>query len=93
MQCYGKTCQHLDITVSENSGVSPFTGKKSKATTTAAIKDQMLFCDHAASIEDFKILASSNSEFQLKIKESLFISRDKPELNKNEKSVPVYLFD
>ena len=31
----------------------------------------MLFCDHVVSLEDFKILASSNSEFHLKIKESL----------------------
>ena len=58
-----------------------------------AIKDHMLFCDHVVSLEDFKILASSNSEFHLKIKESLLISRDKPELNRNEKSLPLYLFD
>ena len=28
-----------------------------------------------------------------KIKESLLISRDKPELNRNEKSLPLCLFD
>ena len=56
----------------------------SKAKATTAIKDHMLFCDHLVSLEDFKILASSNSEFHLKIKESLLILRDKPELNKNE---------
>ena len=50
----------------------------------------MLPCD---SLRDFKILASSNSEFHLRIKESLLISRDKPELNRNEKSLPHYLFD
>ena len=42
--------------------------------------------DHVVSLEDFKILASSDSEFHLNIKESLLIARDKPELNKNEKS-------
>ena len=41
--------------------------------------------DHVVSLEDFKILASSDSEFHLNIKESLLIARDKPELNKNEK--------
>ena len=40
----------------------------------------MLFCDHVVSLEDFKIMASSNSEFHLKIKESLLIARDKPGL-------------
>ena len=53
----------------------------------------MLFCDHVVSLEDFKILASSNSEFHLKIKKSLLISRNKPELNRNEKYLPLYLFD
>ena len=37
----------------------------------------MFFCDHVVSLEDFKILASSNSEFHLKIKEILLISREK----------------
>ena len=90
---YGETCRHLNIRVGEHSGVSPLTGKKLKAKTTTAIKDHMLFCGHLVSLEGFKILASSNSEFHLKIKESLLISRDKPELNRNEKSLPLYLFD
>ena len=90
---YGETCRHLNIRVGEHSGVSPLTAKKSKAKTTTAIKNHMLFYDHVVCLEDFKILASSNSEFHLKIKESLLISRDKPELNRNEKFLPLYLFD
>ena len=90
---YGETCRHLNIRVGEHSDVSPLIGKKSKTKKTTAIKDHMLFCDHVVSLEDFKILASSNSEFHLKIKESLLISRDKPELNRNEKSLPLHLFD
>ena len=39
------------------------------------------------------LLASSNSEFHLKIKESLLILRDQPILNRNEASLPLYLFD
>ena len=90
---YGETCRHLNIRVGEHSGVSPSTGKKSEAKTTTAIKDHMPFCDHVVSIEDFKILASSNSEFHFKIKGSLLISRDKPKLNRNKKSLPLYAFD
>ena len=77
----------MNIRVGEHSGVSPLTGKKVEAKTTTAIKDHMLFCDHAVSLGDFKILASSNSEFHVNIKESLLISRDKPELSRNEKSL------
>ena len=90
---YGETCRHFNVRVGEHSGISPLTGKKSKARKTTAVKDHMLFCDHIVSLDDFKILTSSNSEFHLKIKESLLISRDKPELNRNEKSLPLCLFD
>ena len=90
---YGETCRHLNIRVGEHSGVLPLTRKKLKAKTTTAIKDHMLPCDQVVSLEDFKLLASSNSEFHLKIKESFLIARDKPELNRNEKSLPLYLFD
>ena len=53
----------------------------------------MLICDQPVSFDDFKVLASSNSEFYSKIKESLLISRDQPVLNKNEASWPLHLFD
>ena len=90
---YGETCQHLNIRVGMHSGVSTLTGKKSKAKTTTAIKYHMQICDHIVSFEVFKILASSNSEFHLKIKKGLLTARDKPELNRNGKSLPLYLFD
>ena len=53
----------------------------------------MLFCDHILLIDDVKILATSDSDFHVKVKESLLISRDEPILNKNETSLPLYLFD
>ena len=90
---YGETCWHLSIGVDKHSGVSPLTGKKSKSKESTAVKDHMLFCDHIVSIDDFKILATSDSDFHIKVKESLLISRDEPILNKNETSLPLYLFD
>ena len=51
------------------------------------------YYDQPVSFDDFKVLGSSNSEFHLKIKESLLISRDQPILNKNEASFPLHLFD
>ena len=53
----------------------------------------MLFCDHIVFIDDFKIVATSDSDFHVKVKETLLISRDGPILNKNETSLPLYLFD
>ena len=42
----------------------------------------MLFCDHILSNDDFKILATSYSDFHVKFKESLLISTGEPILNK-----------
>ena len=38
---YCKTCQRLNVRVGEHSDISPLTGKKLEAKTTAAIKDHM----------------------------------------------------
>ena len=50
-------------------------------------------CDQPVSFDNFKVLASSKSEFHLKIKECLLISLDQYTENKNETSLPLYLFD
>ena len=57
------------------------------------LKENMLICDQPVSFDDYKVLASSNSEFHLKIKESLLISCSQPVLNKNEASLLLHLFD
>ena len=64
-----------------------------KSKTTNAVKYHILFCNYKVSLKGFKIFPSSNSELYLKNKESLLKSRDKPELNRNEKSLSLYLFD
>ena len=92
---YGETCWHLRMGAGEHLGVSPLTGKKSKTKKSTAVKDHhiYIFCDHIVSIEDIIILATSDSEFQITVKESLLISHDEPILNKNETSIPLYLFE
>ena len=44
------------------------------------------------SFDDFSVFANSNSNFHFELKESLFILRDNPVLNKNITSVPLQLF-
>ena len=56
---HGETWQHLSVTVGKNSGVPPLIGKNSKSKKSTGIKDRMLFCDHIVSIDDFKVLATS----------------------------------
>ena len=43
--------------------------------------------------ENFSVLTKENKKFLLKLKESLLIMRDKPYLNRNIRSAPLYLFD
>ena len=81
------------VRVGEHSGISPLTKKRSKSKKSTAVKNNLLICDQPVSFDEFKVLAYSNSEFHLKIKESLLKSRDQPVLNKNEASLPLHLFD
>ena len=58
-----------------------------------AIFDRMLLDGHKASFDNFSILYKESDPFNLQLKESLLISRDKPILNKNIYSFPLELFD
>ena len=50
------------------------------------------FINHVVFFKDFKVLACVNRELSLKIKESIFISHDKPALNRKEESLQLCLF-
>ena len=89
---YGETCCHFKVRVCEYSGISPLTNKWSKWKKSIIIKDHILMCNQPV-FYDFKVLASSNSQFHLTIKESLLISRNQTILNKKEASLPSHLFD
>ena len=85
--CYGPIMFILHI------GVSPLTGKKVKPSNNNAICDHLLHCNFLPSFDNFSVLAHENKKYLLEIKESLLIMRDKPSLNRNINSAPLYLFD
>ena len=88
----GKTYRHFKVRVSEHQGVFPKTGKPVKSTLSTSVRDHMLVCDHKVMHEDFKFLGNESSRCLLELKESLFIKRDKPSLNKNLYSQELLLF-
>ena len=90
---YGESIRHLDIRSGEHIGVSPLTGKKVKPSNSSAISDHLFHCNLLHSFDNFSILAHENKNYLLEIKESLIIMRDKPSLNRNINSAPLYLFD
>ena len=89
---YGKTDRHLKVRSGENIGISPLTFKKVKPSVESSIRDHLLFCNHEPSFDDFTILAQGTNKLLLEIKKSLLIKRDKPVLNKNISSAPLFLF-
>ncbi len=88
--------KHADIYTRESQniimGVSPKTGNKLSVSQMSAVLTQHHFSKHTISDSDFTILTSSNSKFDLEMRESLLISKFKPILNNNISSTPLYLF-
>ena len=89
---YGECVRDLNVRIGEHIGISPLTKKKVKAKGSAVI-NHLLLCNHSPSFENFSVLTKENKKFLLELKESLLIMRDKPSLNRNIRSAPLYLFD
>ena len=88
---YGECVRHLNVRIREHIRISPLTKKKFKP-KGSAVSDHLLLCNHSPSFENFSVLTKENKKFLLELKESLLIMRDKPFLNRNIRSVPLYLF-
>lgn len=88
----GKTCRHLHTRISEHRGVSAMTGNPILSVSKSSILDHSRETDHPTDPSDFKVIASSNSNLDILIKESLLIAKTKPSLNNNIRSYPLTLF-
>ena len=89
---YGKTKLHFKVRVSQHMGVSARTGKNIKFTTNCAVRDHMLACNNIVYFEEFSVLANGTNDFRIKLRESLLIHRDGPQLNKTSESAALMLF-
>ena len=78
--------------MSEHKG-TPLTGGITTGGIPTAVRQHTLNTGHNVSFSDFSILAYADSKFLLEIKQSLFILRDNPAINKNLRSVPLYLYN
>ena len=76
----------------KGSAVSDNLFKKKIKHKGSAVSGNLLLCNHSPSFEDFSVLTKENRKFVLELKESLLIMRDKPSLNRNIRSAPLYLF-
>ena len=89
---YGETERHLNVRSGEHLSLSALTGKRVNKNKKSAVKDRCLFLNHVGSVEDFSISIYESNPFKVLIKGALLVSRDKPLLNKQVKSISLQLF-
>ena len=91
--CVGETVCHFHKHISEHMGISGSTGKPLSKPPLSNIFDHHQSSGHPISPDDFSILSSCSSSFELLSRESLLISKRKPSLNANLSSVPLTLYN
>ena len=86
----GSTIRNLHTRVSEHLGVSNRTGLPLTNPPQSAIRSHAMQCPTSSiSLDNFKILATANSSVHLRILESLYIYRLKPNLNETLSAFPL----
>ena len=84
---YSKTECHIKVRAGEHVRMSPLTGKRVIDKKKSSVKDHCLFSGHVCSFADFTVLNYESHKFKHLIKESLLVTKDKPLLNKQVKSL------
>lgn len=90
-QYVGCSSRCFQIRIDEHIGVSSRTGYHYAKPPFSAIRDHAENHGRLPSANEFQILHSANSEFELKILESLYISKIKPNLNNMNSSIPLLI--
>ena len=89
----GESIRHSKRRFCEHMGISALTGKVLKGQNITSVRDHIKKCKCNVSLTDFTVLCRDNiSEHNLRIKESLFVQREKPNLNIQGTSIPLVLF-
>ena len=84
---FGETIRHLHTRISEHMGISACTDKPLSKPSFSNILSHHQSSGHPIDPDDFSILTSCSSTFELLLKESLLISKFQPSLNANPRSV------
>ena len=88
----GKTKRHTKKRFAEHRGLSALTGKALKGQASTAVSEHSKACRYKVRLDDFEILCKEPvSNYHLLIKESLYIHRDRPQLNGQQGSIPLVL--
>lgn len=89
----GETVRHAKRRFHEHMGTSALSGKQLSNPMQTTVLDHSRKCQTKASMQDFKVIGrDNNSEYCLRVKESLLIHRYRPKLNIQGQSVKLKLF-
>ena len=88
---YGETDRHLKVRAGEYISTSPLTEKRDNNNKKSSDKDHCLFSGHVCSFDDITVLNYESHKFKRLIKESLLVTKDKPLLKKQIKSLKLDL--
>ena len=88
---YGFTTRRLSTRVAEHRGTSARTGHLLVNPPFSSIRLHSEQCTCDVNLDNFKIVSSENSVLSLKILESLFICKNRPNLNESSSSLPLIL--
>ena len=88
----GSTFRNLKIRISEHKGVSYRTNTQITNPSFSKIREHTLNCNHTINEQDFSIKYRASCNSDLRIAESLFIMKEKPELNSNELATKLLIF-
>ena len=89
---YRENERHLKVRAGEHIGTSPLTGKRVNDNKKSFVKDHCFLSGHVCSFEGFTVLNYESHKFKPLIKEPLLVTKDKPLLNKQVKSLKLELF-
>ena len=89
----GSTIRHLYERVAEHAGVSARTSKPVSCPTFSSIREHSNTCNCKISLDSFKVLGSAQNELTLRILESLYIHRKRPNLNNQVSSSPLLIIE
>ena len=89
---YGETEFDLKVRAGERLRTSPLTETRVNNNKKSSVKDHCLLSGYVRSFEDFPFWITESHKFKCLIKESLLVSKDKPSLNKEVKSLILELF-
>ena len=89
---YDETERHLKVRAGEHISTSPLTGKRVNNNRKSSVKDHCHLSGHVCSFDESTVLNYELRKFKSLIRESLLVTKYKPVLNKQVKSLKLELF-